>query len=160
MNVDTSTVDEIIEKHGLEGRSLIPTLLDIQDRYHYLPVEALERVSERMTIPMLKVHQVAEFYNALSLEERGRHIITVCMGTACHVQGGGQLIDHVGHLLDIAPGETTADKLFTLESVNCLGCCNLAPVMTVDGKYYGNMKMSKVEKVLNGYREEEKVENG
>ncbi len=160
MEVETSTVDEIIEKHGLERRALIPTLLDIQDRYHYLPVEALERVSERMTISMIKVHQVAEFYNALSLEERGRHIITVCLGTACHVQGGGQLIDHVGHLLDIAPGETTQDKLFTLESVNCLGCCNLAPVMTVDGKYYGHMKMSKVEKVLDQYREEEKAENG
>jgi NADH-quinone oxidoreductase subunit E len=159
MEIETSTVDEIIEKHGLERRALIPTLLDIQERYHYLPVEALERVSERMTIPMLKVHQVAEFYNALSLEERGRHIITVCLGTACHVQGGGQLIDHVAHLLDIEPGETTDDMLFTLESVNCLGCCNLAPVMTVNGKYYGNMKMSKAENVLDQYREEEKVEN-
>ncbi|MDZ7843977.1 MAG: NAD(P)H-dependent oxidoreductase subunit E [Anaerolineales bacterium] len=99
MNVETSMVDKIIEKHGLEQGALIPTLLDIQDQYHYLPIEALQRVAEQMTIPMLKVHQVAEFYNALSLEERGKHIITVCMGTACHVQGSGQLIDHVGHQL-------------------------------------------------------------
>lgn len=157
MEVETSAVDEIIEKHGMEKQGLITTLLNIQEQYNYLPVEALKRVSERMTIPLLKVHQVAEFYNALSLEVRGEHIITVCLGTTCHVQGGGRLIDHIARILDIEPGQTTEDRLFTLESVNCLGCCNLAPVMIIDGKYYGNMEVNKVEKVLNQYREEEIV---
>ena len=155
MNIEISTVDEIIDQHGLSQRALIPTLLGIQEKYHYLPPEALERVAERMTIPAIRVHQVAEFYKALSLEARGRHIVTVCLGTACHVQGGDRLIDHVARTLDVEPGKTTDDKQFTLEPVNCLGCCNLAPVMTVDGKYYGSMVASKVEKVLDKYREEE-----
>jgi len=153
-------VDAIIDKHGLAMRALIPSLLEIQDEYHYLPPEALERVAERMTIPRIRVHQVAEFYKAFSLEPRGKHIITVCLGTACHVQGGNRLVDQVARLLEIDPGATTNDMLFTLEAVNCLGCCSLAPVMTVDGKYYGSMAASKVEKVLDLYREKEAVADG
>ena len=160
MKVEISTVDAIIDKHGLAQRALIPSLLEIQDKYHYLPPEALERVAERMTIPRIQVHQVAEFYKAFSLEPRGKHIITVCLGTACHVQGGNRLVDHVARILDIEPGGTTKDMFFTLEAVNCLGCCNLAPVMTVDGKYFGNMAASKVESVLDLYREQEAVANG
>jgi len=155
MEVELSTVDEIIDRHGLNDKALIPTLLGIQETYHYLPPQALTRVAERMSIPAIRVHQVAEFYKALSLEARGEHIVTVCLGTACHVQGGGRLIDHVARVLHVEPGNTTEDKKFTLEGVNCLGCCNLAPVMTVDGKYYGNMVASKVEKVLDQYRDEE-----
>ena len=113
-----------------------------------------------MTIPRIQVHQVAEFYKAFSLEPRGKHIITVCLGTACHVQGGDRLVDHVARILDIEPGGTTKDMLFTLEAVNCLGCCSLAPVMTVDGKYFGNMAASKVESVLDLYQEKEIVANG
>ncbi|MDZ7844309.1 MAG: NAD(P)H-dependent oxidoreductase subunit E [Anaerolineales bacterium] len=155
MEVELSTVDEIIDQHGLTERALIPTLLGIQEKYHYLPPEALNRVVERMSVPAIQVHQVAEFYKALSLEARGRHIATVCLGTACHVQGGGRLIDHAARTLEVEPGNTTEDMQFTLEGVNCLGCCNLAPVMTVDGKYYGNMVASKVEKVLDQYRDQE-----
>jgi NADH-quinone oxidoreductase subunit E len=159
MKVDLSTVDEIIDSHGLERRALIPSLLAIQDKFHYLPADALERVAERMSIPSIQVHQVAEFYKAFSLEERGRHIITVCLGTACHVKGGNRLVDHVSRILEIEPGDTTKDMLFTLEAVNCLGTCAIAPVMTVDGKYYGNLAASKVENILNLYREEEAVAN-
>ncbi len=160
MELEISSVDEVIDRNGLEQRALIPTLLAIQDKYHYLPAEALERVAERMKLPTIHVHQVAEFYKAFSLEERGRHIITVCLGTACHVQGGNRLVDHVSRILEIEPGGTTVDKFFTLEAVNCLGTCAIAPVMTVDGKYYGNMAASKVEKVLDTYREQEAVANG
>ncbi len=160
MKLKISTVDEIIDKNGLDQRALIPSLLAIQDKYHYLPAEALERVAERMTIPTIQVHQVAEFYKAFSLEERGEHIITVCLGTACHVQGGDRLVDHVSRILDIKPGSTTKDMLFTLEAVNCLGCCSLAPVMTVDGRYFGNLAASKVESVLDLYKEPEAVANG
>jgi len=157
MEIDLSTVDVIIEKNGLAQRGLVPSLLEIQDRYHYLPPEALKHVAERMCIPLIQIHQVAEFYKAFSLEPRGKHIITVCLGTACHVEGGDRLIEQVGRLLDIKAGETSEDMNFTLEAVNCLGCCALGPVMTVDGKYYGHMAASKVERVLDSYREQEAV---
>lgn len=159
MAVEISKVDAIIDRHGLEHRGLIPSLLEIQDEFHFLPPDALQRVSARLDIPMIQVHQVAEFYKAFSLEPRGKHIITVCLGTACHVLGGALLVDHVGHLLDIEPGQTSADMLFTLEVVNCLGCCSIGPVMTLDGKYYGSMAASKVERVLDIYKEREASAN-
>jgi NADH-quinone oxidoreductase subunit E len=160
MEIEISKVDQIIDKHGLTQRGLIPSMLEIQDVYHYLPPEALKRVAEKMRIPIIQVHQVAEFYKVFSLEPRGKHIITVCLGTACHVRGAEYLVDQIGRLLDIKPGETSNDMLFTLEAVNCLGCCALGPVMVVDGKYYGNMAISKVERVLNKYQEREVVANG
>jgi NADH-quinone oxidoreductase subunit E len=144
-------VDAIIDKHGGAHRGLIPSLLDIQTEYHYLPPDALQRVSERMAIPMIQVYQVASFYKAFSLEPRGKHLITVCLGTACHVRGGVRLIEQIGRLLGIQPGETTKDAQFTLEAVNCLGCCALGPVVVMDGKYYGMMAASKVERVLKQY---------
>jgi NADH-quinone oxidoreductase subunit E len=160
MEIEIGKVDEIIAKHGLAQRGLIPSLLEIQDVYHYLPPDALQRVAEKMRIPIIQVHQVAEFYKVFSLEPRGKHIITVCLGTACHVRGAEYLVDQIGRVLDIKPGETSRDMQFTLEAVNCLGCCALGPVMVVDGKYYGNMAISKVERVLNKYMEREVVANG
>jgi NADH-quinone oxidoreductase subunit E len=151
MTVDISKVDSIVEKHGLEARGLIHSLLDIQKEYYYLPRQALERVSERLDIPMMQVYQVASFYKAFSLEPRGKHLITVCLGTACHVRGGVRVIDHIQRFLNIEPGGTTKDMLFTLEAVNCLGCCALGPVMVLDGKYHGMMAASKVERVLKKY---------
>jgi NADH-quinone oxidoreductase subunit E len=160
MEVELSKVDEILDKRGLEQRSLIPSLLDIQKVYHYLPPDVLKHVSERMKVSMIQVYQVAAFYKAFSLEPRGEHIITVCDGTACHVRGGNRLIDQIEHLLDVESGGTTKDKLFTLDSVNCLGCCALGPVMVIDGKYYGNMAASKVERVLDKYTVKEAPANG
>jgi NADH-quinone oxidoreductase subunit E len=160
MEIEISKADEIIERHGPGRRGLIPSLLEIQEEYHYLPPEALERVAERLDVPVIQVQQVAEFYKAFSLEPRGAHIITVCLGTACHVEGGSLLLDQVGRLLEIEAGGTTPDLQFTLEAVNCLGCCSLGPVMTVDGKYFGNMTASKVEKVLDQYRVKEAVAHG
>ena len=157
MAVEISKIDEIIDGYGLEQRALIPSLLGIQDEYHYLPPEALRRIAERLSLPMIQVHQVAEFYKAFSLEPRGKHIITVCLGTACHVAGGDRLVYHIGRMLEIETGGTTPDMQFTLEAVNCLGCCSLGPVMVVDGKYFGNMAASKVEKVLDTYRQQEEV---
>lgn len=159
MEIEISRVDAIIAKHGLAQRGLIPSLLEIQDVFHYLPPEAMRRVAEQMQIPVVQVQQVAEFYKAFSLEPRGKHIITVCLGTACHVRGSEFLVDQIGRVLDIAPGQTTQDMQFTLEAVNCLGCCALGPVMVVDGKYYGNMAISKVERVLNRYMQREAVEH-
>jgi NADH-quinone oxidoreductase subunit E len=160
MEIEIGKVDAIVDKYGLEDRGLIPSLLEIQDTYHYLPQDALQRVAERMKIPVIQVHQVAEFYKAFSLEPRGKHIVTVCLGTACHVRGAEYLVDQIGRVLDIEPGATSKDMLFTLEAVNCLGCCALGPVMVIDGKYYGNMAISKVERVLKRYTEQEVIANG
>jgi NADH:ubiquinone oxidoreductase subunit E len=157
MAVEMSKVDAIIDRYGVEHRGLIPSLLDLQNEYHYLPPEALQRVSERMQIPLMQVFQVASFYKAFSLEPRGKHVVTVCLGTACHVRGGVRLVEQIGRLLDVEPGKTTKDQQFTLETVNCLGCCALGPVMVLDGKYYGSMIASKVERVLNKYREVEEA---
>jgi NADH-quinone oxidoreductase subunit E len=157
MAVEVSKVDGIIDKHGVAHQGLIPSLLDIQSEYHYLPREALQRVSERMALPLIQVYQVASFYKAFSLEPRGKHIITVCLGTACHVRGGVRLVEQIERLLDVKPGKTTRDQQFTLETVNCLGCCALGPVMVLDGKYYGSLSASKVERVLNKYREVEEA---
>ena len=110
-----------------------------------------------MKIPLMQVFQVASFYKAFSLEPRGKHMITVCLGTACHVRGGVRLVKQIERVLDIKPGETTGDRQFTLETVNCLGCCALGPVMVLDGKYYGSMAASKVDRVLEKYTEGEEA---
>lgn len=155
MEVQIEKVDAIVAKYGQQRRGLIPSLLDIQKEYHYLPVEALQRVSEQMSVPLVQVYQVASFYKAFSLVPRGEHIITVCLGTACHVRGGPFLVDQIERVLGIKPGETSKDMQFTLETVNCLGCCALGPVMVVDDKYYGNMVINKVERVLKQYMQAE-----
>jgi NADH-quinone oxidoreductase subunit E len=160
MEVDIKKIDAILEEHGLEKRWLIPSLLAIQNTYNYLPPEAMQRVSERMQVPMIQVYQVASFYKAFSMEPRGKHIVTVCMGTACHVRGAERLVDQVGRVIGIKPGETSTDYQFTLETVNCLGTCALGPVMVVDGKYYGNMNASKVDRVLNRYMKREGEAHG
>lgn len=160
MEVEISKIDEMIDIHGQTPQGLIPTLLAVQDEYHYVPEEAIHRVSERMKIPLVQVHQVTEFYKAFSLEPRGKHIVTVCLGTACHVRGGNLLLDQIGRSLGVESGGTTPDMEFTLEAVNCLGACALGPVMTVDDKYFGNMTASKVNKVLDQYQVEEEVVNG
>lgn len=156
---DVNKVDAIIEKHGAEQRALTAMLQDIQDEYNYLPQEALERVAQKVKLPPIQVYQVAKFYKAFSLEPRGKHAITVCLGTACHVRGGVAIAEQVGRLLGIKPGETTKDRRFSLDTVNCLGCCALGPVMVIDGQYYGKMVASKVERVLQKYMEEEVAAN-
>jgi NADH:ubiquinone oxidoreductase subunit E len=152
MGIELAQVDAIIDKHGTDRRALISLLLNIQDEFYYLPQEALERVAEKMDVPAVQVYQVARFYKAFSLKPRGKHLVTVCLGTACHVRGGERLVDQLGRLLQVAPGKTTEDRLFTLQTVNCLGCCALGPVMVVDGTYFGKMSATKIEKILDKYR--------
>jgi NADH-quinone oxidoreductase subunit E len=148
MMIDTSKTDAIIDQHGFEQRALIPLLLDIQAEYHYLPQEALQRVAERMNLPLIRVFQVASFYKAFSLEPRGEHLVTVCMGTACHVRGGYQVLDRLETLLEIRAGETTQDGKYTLEAVNCVGACALGPIVIIDGEYTGQMRAQKVDRLL------------
>jgi NADH-quinone oxidoreductase subunit E len=152
MAIELGQVDAIISRHGADRDALISLLLDIQDEFFYLPQEALERVAEKVGMPPVQVYQVARFYKAFSLTPRGKHLLTVCLGTACHVRGGGRLLDQIARMLKIVPNGTTEDRLFTLRPVNCLGCCALGPVLVVDGTYYGNMAATKIEKVLKKYR--------
>jgi NADH:ubiquinone oxidoreductase subunit E len=149
---DTARIDVIIDGYQGKTSGLTTILQDIQDEYNYLPPQAMERVAEKMGLPLSQVLHVATFYKAFSLEPRGEHLITVCLGTACHVRGGVRLVEQIERLLKIRAGGTTPDMQFTLETVNCVGSCALGPVMIVDGEYYGKMASSKVERVLKKYR--------
>jgi NADH-quinone oxidoreductase subunit E len=157
MSIEISELDSIIIKQGLKKNAVIPALLAIQEEYNYVPPEAIERVAEQLDVPLMQVYQVVSFYKVFSLEPRGKHTITVCLGTACHVRGSNFLLDQVERVLSIKPGETSEDRQFTLEAVNCLGVCALGPVMVIDGKYFGNMNVSKVERVINKFRDKEVV---
>jgi NADH-quinone oxidoreductase subunit E len=149
--MDLSQVDRIIDEHHGEASSLIQVLLDIQGENRWLPGEALSRISERLDVPIARIRHIATFYKAFSLVPRGRHEVHVCMGTACHVRGAGRVLDAVEDYTGIRPGETDMDLNYSLETVNCLGCCALGPVIEIDGKAHGNVSKAKTEKVLKGY---------
>ena len=131
-----NNIDEIVGRYRGDRSALIQILLDIQREYHWLPKEALLRLSERLEVPLNQIYHIATFYKAFSLVPRGRHLVMVCMGTACHVRGSPRLLDKVRDMLKIKPGETSSDMRFTLNTVNCLGCCALGPVVVVDGEYH------------------------
>jgi NADH-quinone oxidoreductase subunit E len=137
--VDNDKIDQIIEKHNSEASSLIQVLLEIQSENHWLPKEALERISDRLQVPLTRIQHIATFYKAFSLVPKGQHEIHICMGTACHVRGAPRILDAVQDFTGIKPGETDLDLKFSLETVNCLGCCALGPVMEIDGKTHGKM---------------------
>jgi NADH-quinone oxidoreductase subunit E len=149
--MDIARVDQIIEKHHCEPSSLIQVLLEIQSENHWLPKEAIERISEKLQVPLTRIQHIATFYKAFSLVPKGRHKIHICMGTACHVRGAPRLLDSVQDLTGIKPGETDLDLKFSLETVNCLGCCALGPVIEVDGKTHAKMVPSKTADVLKQY---------
>jgi len=145
-------VDSLIDSYGDKKEQLISLLQDIQAEFNYLPRDVLVRVSQKLDIPLGQVFSVATFFRAFSLKPRGRHLVTVCLGTACHVRGGQRLVDKMERDYGIKPGETTEDMRFTLETVNCLGCCALGPVAVVDGKYESRMNHDKLDRVLRGYK--------
>ena len=144
-------VDQIIDRHQAEASSLIQVLLEIQSENKWLPKEALARVSERLQVPLARIQHIATFYKAFSLVPKGRHGIHICMGTACHVRGATRVLDSVKDLTGIKPGETDLELKFSLETVNCLGCCALGPVVEVDGKTHGKMTPGKTADVLKQY---------
>jgi NADH-quinone oxidoreductase subunit E len=144
-------IDRIIDKYQGDASALIQVLLEIQSENHWLPKEALEKVSKKLEVPLNQIQHVATFYKAFSLVPRGRHEIQVCMGTACHIRGSPRVLDVVQDLIGIGPGETDLDLKFSLETVNCLGCCAMGPVMVVDGKYHGKTVPAEVEDVLKDY---------
>jgi len=141
-------IQAFIDKYQGQKRGLIAILQDIQAEYNYLPEESLRFVASALDIPLTDVVGVATFYRAFSLKPRGKHLITVCLGTACHVRGGPRILDEFERQLKIKAGETTADNLFTLEVVNCLGACALGPITVIDGNYHGQMKVKTVGELL------------
>ena len=145
------TIDRIIDKYNGEDGILIQVLQDVQAEYNWLPQEALVRVCERLDIPLTQAYSIASFYKAFSLEPRGRHVANVCMGTACHVRGAPRVLDKVEQVLGIQAGATTPDLRFSLERVNCLGCCALGPVIVIDGEAHGKLTLSEVEGILDSY---------
>jgi NADH-quinone oxidoreductase subunit E len=149
--MDNERIDQIIDNHHGEPSSLIQVLLEIQAENHWLPREALERVAERLQVPMTRIQHIATFYKAFSLVPKGRHEIHICMGTACHVRGAQRVLDTVQDLTGIRPGETDLDLKFSLETVNCLGCCALGPVLEIDKKTHGKMAPAQTAQVLKNY---------
>ena len=144
-------IDEIIDRYVGEEGALIQLLLDVQAELRWIPREAIEQISGKLSIPVSQIYRVASFYKVMSLKPRGEHVVQVCLGTACHVRGGPRVMDKAREVLKIGPGETTPDMKFTLERVNCLGCCALGPVMVVDGEYHGKMVPGRAEEVLKSY---------
>ena len=149
--MDENRIDQIIDKHKGQASSVIQVLLEIQRENRWLPGEVLERVSEKLEVPMSRIQHIVTFYKAFSLVPKGRHEVHVCMGTACHVRGAPRVLDTVEDLIGIKPGETSSDLKFSLKTVNCVGCCSLGPVMVIDGEYHGKLAPAKLEEVLKNY---------
>lgn len=148
MPVAFSEVNKKLKYREKTPRDLIEILQDVQKIYNYLPEEALRKISEDLKVPLIEVFRVANFYKAFTLKPRGRHLLTVCLGTACHVRGAPKFLDEVLGQLNVQPGETTADGKFTVETVNCLGACALGPVVVLDGKYYDHMTTAKLRALI------------
>ena len=148
MQIPINEINEIINREAMGDGSLIGALEEIQERYRYLPPEALILASERLGVPLSQAYSVATFYNAFSLKPKGKHCLTVCMGTACHVRGSPQVLDRLETKLGIHAGETSPNHLFTLETINCLGACALGPIVVTDGEYSGQMTTRKVDALL------------
>jgi NADH-quinone oxidoreductase subunit E len=149
--MDTDRIDQIIDKHHGEANSLIQILLEIQSENHWLPKEALERIGEKLEVPLNRIQHIATFYKAFSLVPKGRHEVHVCMGTACHVRGASRVLQKVQELTGVKPGETDLDMKFSLETVNCLGCCALGPVVEIDGKTHGKLSQAGTAELLKRY---------
>ena len=145
---ESSAIRSAIAKYEGRARALIPILQEIQDELRWLSPQTLEAVAAGLSLPLAHVYSVATFYKSFSLEPRGRRTCTVCMGTACHVRGGAAILEHFERELGVAAGRTTPDGEFTLERVNCLGACAQAPLVVVDGRYYGRMDETKAQSVL------------
>jgi NADH-quinone oxidoreductase subunit E len=147
-----SKTDEIISKYKGDGSALIQVLLELQRENQWLSRDVLRMVSERLRVPLIQVYHVATFYKAFNLVPRGRHAVVVCLGTACQVRGAPRLLDKVIQSLKIKPGETSKDLRFSLDTVNCLGCCALGPVMVIDGEYHSGPSAKEIEQTISAYK--------
>jgi NADH:ubiquinone oxidoreductase subunit E len=148
---DMQKINAIIEEHRQEMGRLMPVLQHISRDYNYLPPDLLKHVAKEFDIPVTDICNIATFYNAFSLTPRGRHQISVCMGTTCYVRGGERILEKLSGTLGIVPAQTTEDLRFTLNSVRCLGCCSIAPAIMIDGKAYGKIRLSQIPPILRDY---------
>jgi len=149
---DRQKTDSIMDRYERDPGMLVAVLQDVQAEYNYLPKESLTQVSKGLNVPLSQVYGVASFFKAFSLKPRGRHVINVCLGTACHVRGAVRVLDEIERELGINAGETTKDMKYTLETVNCVGACALGPIVVIDGAYSGQMNSNKVKPLLEGYK--------
>lgn len=154
--MSSSALDTILENRRSQPQQLIEVLQDVQETFGYIPKETMESVSEELGVPLIEVVRVAHFYRAFSLKPRGKHVMTMCTGTACHVRGSHLILEEALNELDIDVGQTTSDGLFTVESVNCLGACALGPVVVMDDSYYDHMTPRKLKELIESVREAEK----
>ena len=146
-------ISEIARKHDGRRGALIAILQEIQDEYHYLPAQALKEVAEETGRSLTDIYGVATFYKSFALEPRGKHLVSVCMGTACHVRGAPGIAEECERQLGILAGQTTSDSEFTLETVNCLGACAIGPIVVIDGHYFSKVSADKVKKILKKARQ-------
>ena len=149
--MEADVLETILQRHPQDPSSIIQVMLDVQNELYYLPREVLDQVSERLHVPLSRTYNLATFYKAFSLKPKGKFPIAVCTGTACHVQGAVRILDQIQRDLGIKEGETTRDRKFSVETVRCLGCCGLAPVVTVGKNLHGKVPLSKVSKILRQY---------
>ena len=152
-NIKINEIQGLLDKYPREPRFALAAMQDMQRLFNYVPREGLLALGEHIGRTEAQLYSMATFYKALGLEPKGRHIIKVCDGTACHIRGSGNLISGIGRSLGIGPGETTEDGEFTLELVNCVGACALAPVMVIDGAYYGGVTPEKLPAILEGCKD-------
>ena len=145
-------IEKIIERYQNEKTPLMMILSDIQNEYGYIPLEVQELVSEKTGIPVAEIYGVVTFYSFFSLTPKGKYVVGVCLGTACYVKGSQQVLDKFAELLNIKPGQTTEDGLFTLDALRCIGACGIAPALTINGKVYPKVAIADVAKIVEEYR--------
>lgn len=155
VNIDNEYIKsiEIINNYPSEKRYTLAILQDIQREYGFIPRDVMFLVSDYLNLPISDIYSIATFYKSLSLKPKGKYTIKVCNGTACHIRGSESIKNEISNILEISPGETTDDGLFSIEVVNCIGACALAPVMLINGKYYGALTLQKVRNIIDEFRE-------
>jgi len=146
--VDTAQVDEVVETHGRDTSALVGILQEVQRHEGYLPRKTLGRLSQKLDLPLSRLYALATFYRSFSLTPTGRHRISVCLGTACHVRGGQAILNQLERLLGVEVGGTTADRRFTLETVRCVGCCSIGPVVRINKETFGRVRQDKLARTL------------
>jgi NADH-quinone oxidoreductase subunit E len=154
---DLHVADGIIAKHDFKKHELLQMLLDVQQQIRWVPRYVIRWMADRLNMPMAAIYSIVNFYDAFSLEPRGAHIVQMCTGTACHVRGAPELLTKVSSLLGILPGETDSQKVFSLETVHCMGCCALAPVVKIDDRYYGNPSIDELKEAFKVLKEVEEL---
>lgn len=150
------TLDQILEGRRSQPHQLIEVLQDVQDNYGYIPEDAMKAVSQGLGVPLIEVYRVASFYKAFRLKPSGKNVLTMCLGTACHVRGARLLLDQATSQLGVKPGQVTSDGLFSVEHVNCLGACALGPIVRENSSYHPHMTPGKLRKLIKNLAEDNK----